>query len=233
MEIDSGELLNLTNHPDSNTFKGISPDGRWVIFTRTTEERETYLYRVGLDGEGLLQLAEMPIDYVMLIPNTQHLIYSYREEDQHYTYLARIDGEGARLISQLDSLYQTIAFTPDGQGMIFESRRGGSKLIYYLNLNLESDELLPLINDNNYTYAGLSTDGQWVYLSYYQGTPKNPKNGLYRIGLDGQNLQHLSEQGGYHLATLEHPMSPFRPALIGGGGLALLILGWGLRRKVA
>ena len=55
MDVDGGNLRNLTRHPGSDQWPAWSHDGKWIAFasTRTGEE---HLYVVRPDGEGLRQV---------------------------------------------------------------------------------------------------------------------------------------------------------------------------------
>jgi dipeptidyl aminopeptidase/acylaminoacyl peptidase len=106
----------------------LSPDGRFVVFTREEADWKanrpvTHLHRVGLDGTGPVQLTygEKGESEPRFSPDGKELAFLARrgESDEAQVYLLRDEGGEARALTRHATGVSSLRFSPDGRSVYF------------------------------------------------------------------------------------------------------------------
>ena len=119
MELESGQLRQLTRHPEPDWYPRLSPDGREVAFYSVRSgNRDVWV--LGMDGGGELQLTSYPgIDCCpSWSPDGSRLVYASSRPTREFYEVPRQGGE-PRFIHRTNKLASVAEWAPDGKWLAF------------------------------------------------------------------------------------------------------------------
>ena len=139
------------------------------------------------------------------------LLASYQDRVQHWLDLRRFDGNASRsLIREESRTWQERlplpTYLPDGS-FLWESDRTGYRHLYHY---AKDGHLLGALTSGNWdvkTLQGVDAKGRFAY---FEATERSPIGlDACRIGIDGQDLQRLTERPGTHHVRFNKTFTAF------------------------
>lgn len=120
MDMDSGNMKQLT-HGNVDLYPAISPDGRWVVFTRV--ERGKYVaMKVSSEGGTASQLADYNLAWPSVSPDGEWIAGSYypgQNQPLSLVMLPFAGGQAAKVFPLPVTGGRPFAWTPDGHAIFF------------------------------------------------------------------------------------------------------------------
>lgn len=133
MNSDGTGQVNLTNHPDNDTFPAWSPDGQQITFD-SSRDGNSEIYIMNADGTGQTRLTNHPADdlFPSWSPDGQRIAFSSDRDGNLEIYIINTDGTG--LIRLTDNPYSDVeaSWSPDGQQIAFSSGSDSGSEIYVI-----------------------------------------------------------------------------------------------------
>lgn len=135
LDLERGQLLNLTRSPDDERAPAVSPDGTRVAFAARREHNwDVYTMRL---ADGMLQRLTNDPAYdgqPAWSPDGQRIAFeSYRDSNlEIYTMPAR-GGSATRITDEPAADVEPV-WSADGEGLIFGSWRSGARRLYSVDL---------------------------------------------------------------------------------------------------
>ncbi len=201
----NGRQTQLTNNLGPLSGPEISPDGRYIVFTKQYDDTHQGIWLMDRDGSNPHLLYQNPgVDAVdpTWSPDGSQIQFSYGSlENKHLMVMSR-DGGSIRQVSQ--------TFTTRGRS---DRSSNGTTIVAYSNLppdrelftmNIDGTNLTQLTrgwSDPNLIYGNsqgpsFSPDGQWVTFTAYPDRDRvsesSPTCEIYIIRVDGTDVRRLT-----------------------------------------
>ncbi|GIL13610.1 MAG: hypothetical protein BroJett038_23300 [Chloroflexota bacterium] len=182
-----GSLINLTNHPASDTAPAWSPDGRQIVFV-SDRDGNNEIYVMDADGANLVNLTNHPASDTAPAwsPDGRQIVFVSDRDGNNEIYV--MDADGANLINLTNHPASDTApaLAPVGQTLAFVSDRDGNNEIYLLGADGNP------VNISSHPASDIapawSPDGrQIVFVSDRDGSSE-----IYVMDADGANLINLT-----------------------------------------
>lgn len=129
MDIDGGNLNQLTNTPDLNELlPAWSPDSTKVIYSAGPSEGNYDIYVVNADGSGRRRLTTHPAtdSAPQWSPDGTRILFESNQDGDFEIYVMdSTGGEVTQLTSNIGFSDTNPAWSPDGEKIVFVSERGG------------------------------------------------------------------------------------------------------------
>lgn len=126
------EPVALTTDPSDGSPQ-VSPDGRWVVFTRSSPsagngEAQKKIFVIDIDGGSLRQVSEPPSGADDASPvfdaSGTHIIFARRQGSGQHIYEMPVEGGPARELTRGRNVYDgNPAVSPSGTQIVFERMR--------------------------------------------------------------------------------------------------------------
>ncbi len=202
----------------------ISPDGRYLLYTKMYSSNRIYLHDF-TSGEDRLVLENQGADAILgapvLSPDTKQIAftrYSYvgggaRGGRDYELVIASIDGSSPTvLLSEKERLIQPRAWSPDGKSILM-TRAVGSEGLSLALLSVADHTLRELTTRDNYSSVCFSPDGRYV--------------AAYRVGITAGVLPGplvlIPTEGGREVVLFESQAKNSPPAWTPDGRMLLFI----------
>ena len=200
MDMDGGNLVNLSNHPDDDREPSWSPDGTRIAFSGK-REGDSEIFLMDLDGSNVVNITENPGSdrQPSWSPDgTQVAFTSVRENASGALQAGEIYVVGTDRGSIGVNLTQNPAeegqpsWSPDGSRIAFVSGRDGDDEIYVINAD-GSDPINLSRSPGSIDWRPMwSSDGTRIaFISDRDGIPE-----IYLMDADGSNQVKLVEDSG-------------------------------------
>lgn len=215
------------------TFRALSPDGQWLVYTQRDSVQDQDIYRMRLDGSEVQRLTHDDTynSFGGFSPDGAWLYYTARVEESTPEFMLhrlRPDGSEHEIIGDYDgfgSFQRT--FSPDGNWLYLSIGFGFQTELY--RLQPEQGELQQVTDlPGRKNIIGLSPDNNWLIFS----NDHDSRRHLYRMRPDGSDLaqitldEHAINTAGNFTPTRRSNFSPL-PVLWLGAILLLTPLGRG------
>jgi Tol biopolymer transport system component len=145
----------------SDAYGDVSPDGRWVVFTRT-ENKITHLYIAATDGSGEpRRVLEAPGTVPRWSPDGKWISFSPNRGFSSGVWIVHPDGSGLRRLTENGGW---AVWWPDGGQIGFQTvGTDGNEQIRVLELKSGATRTLPNFHflGTNYPFD-ISRDGKWL-----------------------------------------------------------------------
>lgn len=230
MDPDGSDVVQLTDNRVEDTFPAMSPDGRYVAFSRSGRGGHD-LYVVRSNGRRAVRIAAGPAGEVLPAwsPDGQWLAYSVTSdtEDGWQSDLFKVrlaDGRVVRLTDTARAKEYAVEWSPDGSALAFtrDVPRGGQG-IGTLPARGGAVEWLvrnPLRRSGYSDYGPTwSPDGAWVAFSREHGDGE-PFVDVFKVRRDGSEVTAVTDLG--ELTQLPAWGTDGRIAFHYRGGLAVV-----------
>ena len=169
--IDTGHAVQCNND------HGVSPDGRWLAISDSTEEGQSCIHVLPVEGGQTRRITDrVPSWWHGWSPDGRTLAYVGRRDGAFGLYTIGVDGGTERLLVSGGGHYDGPDYAPDGQWIWFNSDRGGSMDLWRIPTNGGEPERMTADDRVNW-FPHPAPDGQSVlYLSYEPGTEGHPRD---------------------------------------------------------
>jgi Tol biopolymer transport system component len=164
MEIDGNNPKQLTNSSDDYLWYGFdcTPDGKWVVFTRTGEGGG--LWKVSMEGGELTRLNTSGVAYYPAVSrNGKMLAYSYKDGANSGIEVMTLDGSTPA--KRFNIAMGTIRWTPDDRSLLFVKNEGGVSNIWSQPISGEPPKQITHFNSLLIANFDLSRDGNKFVMS--------------------------------------------------------------------
>lgn len=189
MDADGTHLQRLTK-TGKDGWPTWSPDGKQVMFS-SSRHRISQIFVMNADGKDQHLIADgfWP-DWG---PNGSKIAYTVWQDDKNTEiYLMNPDGSNQRRLTHHPARDGGPTFSPDGKKIAFLSDRDNPERFPQYNLymmNADGTDVLKLTDDFSVSNSkpSWSPDGRWIAF-----TRGDLRSDIYRINVDGANLQNLT-----------------------------------------
>lgn len=208
----AGAQVELTTSPaiTYSTQESVSvtpvPTAQPVIELLVVSEQEgnKEIYRTGLDGSGLINLTNNPMDDVNPIwsPDGRHIAFNSIRDGQERIYLMRADGTQVTPVPNTGPLDWISDWSPDGQYLLVVSFRDVNMEIYAVKPDGTNPINLTRHPANDWN-AAWSPDGAKIAFDSERDTePRVSISQIYSMDADGTNVVRLTDfpNGAYYPA---------------------------------
>lgn len=143
-DLEASKFTRLTHEPGREVHFGFSPDGRYVGYNKRGGATED-LFALSVDGQELINITQHPGHewYPHWSPKGNGvLFYSTWGTEMTEVWVANFPGTGLKRVSNHMVEDYGSVFSPDGESVVFISKRDGLNDLYMYHF--ESDSLLSL-----------------------------------------------------------------------------------------
>jgi TolB protein len=195
LSLETGNLEWLSSHKGLNTGAAVSPDGKKIALTLSTDGN-TEIYVMDWSGENLKRLTESWGQDVSPTwsPDGKRLAFVSSRSGQPHIYLMAADGKNPTRLTFQGSYNQEPDWSPRKDGQIaFTARDEFLKYDVFL-VHPDTGVITRLTQDEgNNMSPSHSPDG--LLLLFTSSRPPKPGNKLYIMDIDGTNQRRISKTG--------------------------------------
>jgi hypothetical protein len=176
-------VTGYTSHP------ALSPGGDYlatVYYIPDTSEDGAVVYGIGT-GEIYTETLPSDIDDIVYNPVTEQMAYAQYNPNQ--ICVAEVDGSDPACLQWSNYYaYRDVAWSPDGEWLVFVARQSGVDADNLYKARPGDDDLIQLTDDEagNNTNPSWSPDGQQIAYVFYDDYDQPGE--LRMMGADGSNL---------------------------------------------
>ncbi len=198
----SGQLLNLTNHPQADWQPAWSPDGRMLAFTsHRSGDSDIWLLPATAVSESTQpqepprNLTNHPAwDYSPAwSPSGQSIVFVSERDGDPEIFIQNSEGDTAIQLTFNEGLDHRPAWSPDGKYIAFAAVRNGAEEIYRIRPD-GTDEQLVTAHPIQGTSPAWSADSQQIA---FIGWDENNRAGIYTIGPQVDDLKLLYQSSSW------------------------------------
>jgi len=170
--IDTGERIRCNND------HGISPDGRSLVISDGSANRQSQIYILPFaGGTPRLITPQFPSYWHGWSPDGKTLAYCARRGDNFDVYTIPAEGGEEKRLTTAEGLDDGPDYSPDGKYVYFNSVRSGVMRIWRMLADGSDQRMFIEGNDSADWFAHPSPDGKWVvYVSFDKTVEGHPPN---------------------------------------------------------
>jgi serine/threonine protein kinase len=197
LDMETGETVQLTDHPAHDIAPVVSPDGLRVAFL-SRRDGNFDLYVVGIEGGRALRLVDTPFDIRAAVwsPDGARLYYTSDERGDGSSDILSVaaDGSDLRLIYTDGTRCGDLAISPDGRTLVFVSGEPRDATTWELRrLDLETGNVQRLTrNREKESSPHILPDGSILYTTDGDGY-----SSVALMDADGGNRRVVMDSPGY------------------------------------
>lgn len=192
MNVETGNVRRLTNHPANDYRAALSSDGRRVAFV-SDRDGNPEIYTMNIDGSGLRRLTNNSVtdDYPAWSPDSQQIAFSSKRTGFFEIHVMNADGSGARALTNTRLEEYKPTWSPDASRIAFWSKRDGNDEIYAMNAD-GSNQINLTRNLAHDLDPAWSPDGRWIAFA----GERDGNTEIYVMRADGSDVRRIT----YHSA---------------------------------
>ena len=202
IDINSKNLVNLTNHPSDDSSPSWSPDGRAFAYV-SNRDGNPEIYVMDMNTKETRRLTNHRATDVdpAWSPDGKWIAFASNQAREHAAdtdiYTMDVNGKKVWRLTNKGGHNSTPAWSPDGQWIAFRSTQDGIGGIHVMNADGEKQRALTQVSA---THPAWASNGKQIYLSSdVLGGVKVPT--LFAVDADGENPKKLTDAG----QTCEEP----------------------------
>jgi len=162
-----------------NNDHGISPDGTQLVISDQTENGQSLIYSLPIEGGVPKKITSAgPSYWHGWSPDGRTLVYCAERNGNYDVYSVPFEGGEETRLTDSEGLDDGPEYSPDGNYIYFNSARTGTMQIWRMKLDGNDQEQITTDKYNDW-FAHPSPDGKWiVYISFGTDVPadKHPPN---------------------------------------------------------
>lgn len=178
VEIATGNWTEIKIYPkmNANNDHGISPDGKWLVFSSNgiepenqSDEHTSFIYLTAIDGGAPKLITPQSLSYWHgWSPDGKTLAYVARRNGQFDIYTIPVSGGKETQLKDTPGLDDDPDYSPDGRYIYFNAYRNGSMQLW--RMDTDGANQVQLTNDNHSNwFPHPSPDGNWlVFLTFIE-----------------------------------------------------------------
>jgi serine/threonine protein kinase len=188
MNVETGSVRRLTNHPANDYRAALSPDGHRVAFV-SDRDGNAEIYAMNVDGSDLRRLTNnsAPDDYPAWSPTGELIAFSSKRTGFFEIHVMNADGNGARALTNTRSEEYKPTWSPDGSRIAFWSKRDGNDEIYVMNADGSNQVNLTRHSTHDLDPAW-SPDGQSIAFA----GERDGNTEIYIMSADGGKVRRIT-----------------------------------------
>lgn len=178
VEIPTGNWTEIKIHPkmNANNDHGISPDGKWLVFSSNgiepenqSDEHTSFIYLTTIDGGAPKLITPQSLSYWHgWSPDGKTLAYVARRNGQFDIYTIPVSGGKEIQLTDTPGLDDGPDYSPDGRYIYFNAYRNGTMQLW--RMDADGANQIQLTNDTHSNwFPHPSPDGKWlVFLTFIE-----------------------------------------------------------------
>jgi TolB protein len=170
--LDTGPQIHCNND------HGISPDGKWLAISDSSQpDQKSQVYVLPIDGgRPRLLTPNSPSYWHGWSPDGETLAFVGDRSGNFDIYTVAFTGGEETRLTTAPGLDDGPEYSPDGQYIYFNSERTGHMQIWRMHADGSAQEQVTF-DDSNDWFPHFSPDGKWmVFLAYASGVTGHPPN---------------------------------------------------------
>jgi TolB protein len=193
MEINTGEVSQLTSAYGVDNAPEISPDGQFITYAHNTPNRSLpqiiVMDRNGNNGGNIPQVNGWDSTWS---PNGQFILFASDRNGTTQLYTIQPDGSKLTRITNLPAIRGRSDWSPDGQYIVTYSGEAWQRELYIMySGGSDVRQLSP--SGGNSQGPSFSPDGRWVaFTAYFDHFGDEHGCEIYIIRVDGSDLRRLT-----------------------------------------
>ena len=160
-----------------NNDHGLSPDGKWLAISDSTEKGPSFIYVLPAGGGTPRKITSTgPSYWHGWSPDGRSLAFCGERKGEFDVYTIGVEGGAETRLTTAPGLDDGPDYSPDGKYIYFNSVRTGHMQIWRMRPDGSDQEQVTFDEANNW-FAHPSPDGRWiVYLSFPSAVTGHPAN---------------------------------------------------------
>ena len=193
LDLDDGSVNRLTNGYGVETAPEISPDGKFVTYTRIGAAGGNYQVviasRNGKDPNNIPRVTGWDPTWS---PDGGRILFASNMRGSNQLYSVKLDGSGLQAITSLPALRGRSDWSADGNYIVTYSGPAWNRELYIMNADGSGvRQLTP--GGGNSQGPSFSPDGKWVaFTAYFDKYGDDHGCEIYLIRVDGTDLRRLT-----------------------------------------
>lgn len=195
MNLASGKVTQLTNNLGGLSAPEISPDGKSIIFSRTSvNATQTVIWRMERKGENADKISRSTGWDPTWSPDGESVLFVSDANGLPYLFVSRANGKGMRQVGDW-VVGGRGDWSPDGNWIVAYGGDPGNREIHLLNADGSNAHVISPTGGNS-REPSFSPDGQWIAFSSSYDNPGDANAcEIYIMRVDGSDLRRLTANG--------------------------------------
>ncbi|MFN8414079.1 MAG: hypothetical protein U0Z26_16995 [Anaerolineales bacterium] len=193
MNLNSGEVKQLTNKIGVANAPEVSPDGKSIVFTRWTAASNKYtIMLMDRNGQNVNNIPGAFGWDPTWSPDGKYVLFASDMNGSVQLYAIRTTGKELHQVSNLPAMRGRSDWSADGRYIVTYSGEPWKREVYIMGADGSSAHVLSPTGGNSQG-PSISPNGQWVAFTAYFDHP-NEDNGceIYIMRIDGTDLRRLT-----------------------------------------
>jgi TolB protein len=194
MNINSGEVKQLTNKNGVVNGPEVSPDGKSIVYKIwTVYSDRNIIMLMDRNGDNKNNIPRAEGWDPTWSPDGKYILFASDMDGSTQLYTIRADGKQLHKISNLPSIRGRSDWSPDGQYIVTYSGEPWHREVYIMNADGTNARVLSPAGGNSQG-PSISPDGNWVAFTAYFDHPDDDHGcEIYIMRIDGSDLRRLTD----------------------------------------
>jgi TolB protein len=194
MDPASGDTAQLTNRLGVVNAPEISPDGKFIVFTRWTVNSNRYtimiMDRNGTNANNIPGITGWDPTWS---PDGKYILFASDMDGTVQLYSVRDNGKELHKISSLSAIRGRSDWSVDGKNIVTYSGEPWKREVYIMNADGSNARILSPVGGNSQG-PSISPNGEWVAFTAYFDHPGDDHGcEIYIMRIDGTDVRRLTD----------------------------------------